>query len=145
MKLDGELILELIEEGYLRMQKHPTKDLFILNYSQKTQFEKYWTPITLMCRGIVMDVDFNIVARPFPKFFNLSEHNKSDIPKGMTKEVFEKMDGSLGIFFHYVDEWIFASRGSFISEQAVKGGELMKGKNLDLLDKGNTYMFEIIY
>lgn len=42
-------------------------------------------------------------------------------------------------------EWIFASRGSFTSEQAIKGLELLKKYNLDPLSKGYTYLFEIIY
>jgi RNA ligase len=42
-------------------------------------------------------------------------------------------------------EWIFASRGSFTSDQALKGNELLKKYNLNLLNKGYTYLFEIIY
>ncbi len=104
MKLNAEEILTLVEEGYLIMNKHPTKDLFILNYSKTTQFEKYWNPITLMCRGLVVDVNFNVVARPFSKFFNLEEHTKAEIPTDLEFEAFEKMDGSLGILFFYDEE-----------------------------------------
>jgi hypothetical protein len=42
-------------------------------------------------------------------------------------------------------EWIFASRGSFTSEQAIKGLEILKKYNLNPLSKGYTYLFEIIY
>jgi RNA ligase len=43
------------------------------------------------------------------------------------------------------DEWIFASRGSFTSEQAIRGSEILKKHNLDSLHPGYTYLFEIIY
>jgi RNA ligase len=42
-------------------------------------------------------------------------------------------------------EWILASRGSFTSEQAIKGTEMLKKYNLDTLHPGYTYLFEIIY
>ena len=150
MKLNAEEILTLVDEGYLMMNKHPEKDLFILNYTKTTQFEQYWNPITLICRGLIVDVDFNVVARPFKKFFNLEEHNKSEIPKDLTFEAYEKMDGSLGILFNYEGEWIFASRGSFTSDQAVWGSNTLKewfgeNKNLNFLNENCTYIFEIIF
>jgi RNA ligase len=135
---------QLVEEGWLISQVHPTLDLTIYNYSQKTQFESCWTPETLMCRGLVVNSDGEIVARPFPKFFNASEHAEGEIPE-LPFEVYEKMDGSLGIFFLYNGSAVFASRGSFTSEQAVKGWEMMKKLNWHSLAYGHTHMFEIIY
>jgi RNA ligase len=150
MKLNREEILKLVEDGYLLMNKHPEKELWILNYSKNTAFEKYWNEITLMCRGIVVDAEFNIVARPFGKFFNLEEHEPSEIPTNLGFEAFEKMDGSLGISFNYEGEWIFASRGSFTSDQAVKGMEIINDSvenihGVATFDKDYTYVFEIIY
>jgi hypothetical protein len=54
---------------------------------------------------------------------------------------------SLGIMFHYANEWHLATRGSFVSEQAIKGKEILDRNNLyvDLLSKDFTYLFEIIY
>lgn len=42
-------------------------------------------------------------------------------------------------------EWILASRGSFTSEQSIKGSEILKKHNLESLQTGYTYLFEIIY
>ena len=55
------------------------------------------------------------------------------------------MDGSLGIFFYYGGEWHMATRGSFTSEQAIKGMEMMKKYNFEKLHTDYTYLFEIIY
>ena len=60
-------------------------------------------------------------------------------------DVFEKMDGSLGILFYYQDQWVMATRGSFVSEQAVKGFEMLKNYDYEKLHKNYTYLFEIIY
>lgn len=42
-------------------------------------------------------------------------------------------------------EWILATRGSFTSEQSIKGTEMLKKYPLEKLDRNNTYLFEIIY
>jgi RNA ligase len=131
------------KQKYLIKQVHPTLPLTIWNYSQFTQYTKEWDLITLMCRGLVTDDLGNIVARPFKKFFNIEE--------GMHKatesfDVYEKMDGSLGIMFFYNNEWIFASRGSFTSDQAIMFKEIFESNHsTQYLNKDSTYMFEIIY
>jgi RNA ligase len=95
-------------------------------------------------RGTVLDREGNIVARSFPKFFNMEEHKSEEIPNEEF-EVFEKMDGSLGILFHYDSEWHLATRGSFVSEQAIRGKEILSKYRYDKLIPGFTYLFEILY
>jgi len=139
LKLDN-----LVDGGYLICAKHPSLPLTIYNYSQKTQYEKYWTEITLACRGLVLDPNGQIIARPFAKFFNSTEVEEK-IPNEPFR-VYEKMDGSLGIFFWYEGYPVFASRGSFSSEQAIRGAKILKEKyNIHELKQFHTYMFEIIY
>ncbi len=87
-------------DGLLHKQIHPTLDLTIWNYSPKVQYEKLWDEITIQCRGLVTNSKGDIVARPFKKFFNYEEHKPEDIPNE-NFEVYEKMDGSLGILFYY--------------------------------------------
>jgi T4 RnlA family RNA ligase len=140
-------LLETLEryynEGWLIKQTHPELPLTIWNYSQTTQYEGKWDEVALMARGLVTDNETGeIVARPFKKFFNWEETRHTP-----TKdfEVYSKMDSSLGILFTYDKRWVFASRGSFTSEQALKGMELLGKYDLDLLSPGYTYLFEIIY
>jgi RNA ligase len=134
---------KMVEEGWLISQVHPSLDLTIYNYSQKTQYEKMWNDETLSSRGLVLNSKGEIIARPFKKFFNLSEVEK-EIPD-LPFEVFEKMDGSLGIFFWYNGNPVFASRGSFTSDQSKIGWEILKELNYFKLEEGITYLFEIIY
>jgi len=143
LKTHMMLLEEYYEQGWLIKQTHPTLPLTIWNYSQATQFEKKWDSITLQCRGLVTDDEGNIVARPFKKFFNIEEA-KHNTTKDF--DVYEKMDGSLGIFFYFKGEPVFASRGSFTSEQAIKGTELLDKYNWERgTYEGYTYMFEILY
>jgi RNA ligase len=95
-----------------------------------------------MCRGLVTD-DKGIVARPFRKFFNIEEGKHTPTSEF---DVYEKMDGSLGILFFYKNEWVFASRGSFTSDQALKFKEIFRNKyKTSHLYHTSTYLFEIIY
>jgi hypothetical protein len=142
MKLSIDTLNKYYSDGWLIKQVHPELPLIIWNYSQNTQYEGFWDEITLQCRGLVTDEDGNVIARPFKKFFNFEE-NKHTPTKEF--EVFEKMDGSLGILFCYNEKWHLATRGSFTSDQSIKGKELLSKYNLDFLSPGYTYMFEIIF
>ena len=138
---------EMISSGYIRMTKHPERPLYIYNYTAKAQYEYIWNEVTKLCRGLILDENYKIVARPFVKFFNYGEVADQVIPNE-SFEVYDKMDGSLGILYWWNDRPYIATRGSFISEQAIKANELLRGKYahcIDHLDKSKTYLFEIIY
>lgn len=129
------------EEGWLIKQTHPNLPLTIWNYSQATQYEGKWDEITLQCRGLVtMDETGEVVARPFKKFFNMEEGMHTPTER---YDVYNKMDGSLIITFYYQGSWIFATRGSFTSDQAQAASKLFykeygsNGMNID-----TTYLFE---
>lgn len=138
---------EMIATGYIKVNQHPTANLFIYNYSETAQFERIWNEVTLQCRGLILDNTGKVVARPFPKFFNLEELVNEPIPN-LPFEVYEKMDGSLGISYAIDNELFIATRGSFISEQSVKANELLNTKYATAKAQMNpaiTYLFEIIY
>ena len=138
----NEILNKYYEEGLVYKQVHPTLPLTIWNYSPKTQFDGKWDEITLQTRGLVTDEKGNVVARPYKKFFNMEEGKHTPTSEF---EVQEKLDGSLGILFNYEGEWVMVTRGSFTSDQAVKGFEMLKNYDYEKLHKGYTYLFEILY
>ena len=80
-------------------------------------------------------------------FFNLEESENLILPDEPF-EVYEKMDGSLGILYWVDSKPAIATRGSFTSEQAIVATELLHTKYADEikhLDPTKTYLFEIIY
>jgi hypothetical protein len=139
----------LIENGYITKRKHPEEDLFILNYTPKTQYEAFWNSVTEQCRGLIVDSSMNVRSRCFRKFFNYEEvlpHVNKRISKGLGFEVFDKMDGSLGILYWVGDKPFVATRGSFESDQALRATKILHEKYSDArLDKDVSYLFEIIY
>lgn len=145
--MNKELLKQMITEKLVSVQKHPKADLFIYNYSPRVQYERLWNEITLKTRGLILDSEMNIIARPFGKFFNLEEHSESDLPK-LSFDVFDKMDGSLGILYWLNDVPYIATRGSFNSDQAIHGTEILYSKyknTFNKLERDKTYLFEIIY
>jgi RNA ligase len=137
-------INKAISDGYINVQTHPSGKLMIYNYSQKAQFEWYWPQEVMQCRGLILDNSGNIVARPFEKFFSYDQLN-GKIPDEPF-EVFEKVDGSLGILYWLDGEPFISTRGSFESEQAQVANQIFQTmKNQYRFDKSVTYLFEIIY
>ena len=149
MTFDLEILNQYVKDGWVERNDHPSLPISIYNYSRKTQYEGKWDDVTLKTRGLVLDNEGNVVAKSFDKFFNYEElvgskFKPSQIPNEPF-EVFEKMDGSLGILFNYGGEWILATKGSFSSDQAIRGMEILKKYRYERLIQGFTYLFEIIY
>lgn len=147
MKLTKEILRDYIERGLVEEARHKSLPLSIYNYSRDCQFEGKWDWVTLMCRGLIMDDQERIIGRGFNKFFNYEELTHS-APWNSSDYVYvqEKMDGSLGILFHYDGDWHLATKGSFHSDQAVRGMEIIKEKFfLPAFIKEYTYVVEIIY
>lgn len=145
--LDYSKLSSLVEAGLITRREHPKYPLFIYNYTARAQFDRAWTPETLACRGLILDEDGNVVARPFHKFFNLGEQD-ANLPIGEPFEAFEKLDGSLGIAYRE-PEWgtiQIATRGAFASEQALWASRWWADNCSDIdIPRGETWLFEIIY
>ncbi len=142
--LDIDAIQKEIASGYINEQPHPFAPLRILNYSQRAQFDWRWNKETMQCRGLIVDQQWNIVSRPFPKFFSVEQLN--GIVPVEPFEAYEKMDGSLGVLYHIDGKPQIASRGSFTSEQAQRASAMLAAKYGDArFDADYTYLFEIIY
>lgn len=145
-KISWDTINEYLEKGLLIMQKHPTKNLWILNYSRQCTWDDAWDLVTLSCRGLVVNENGDIVARCLKKFFNWEQLVNANYP--IPNEPFtmtDKMDGQYGGLFYYDGEWIITSRGSFESIYAKRAFELLQKYGYEQLSTRYTYIFEIIF
>ncbi|MFG3041000.1 RNA ligase [Streptomyces sp. NPDC048330] len=145
----GELDAALAE-GHVTRKRHPRLPLSIYTYTRACQYAQHWNRATTRCRGLVADdATGRIVALPLPKFFNLSEHagGRPYAPPLPDEpfEVYDKVDGSLGVVFHYDDRWHAASKGSFTSEQAAWAQRRLDAADTSGLTPGVTYLAEILY
>lgn len=144
--IDLSSIDEMIEGGFIKKNKHPEEDLYILNYTPKTQYECLWNETTMNCRGLIVDKDYQIISRCFKKFFNYSEvkDHVDSLLLASNYSIYEKVDGSLGISYFVKNKPYIATRGSFESDQSIRANKILEKKNL-VLDESLTYLFEIIY
>jgi RNA ligase len=145
---DKELFQQMREEGYIRIGMLDGCVLAIANYTEKAQYEQKWNPVTLQCRGLIFDVfTHNVVARPFPKFFNWDDSSQPYPPRSECV-LMPKMDGSLGVLYYHDDGYKIATRGSFVSDQAIHATQRLREIAAEwepVFHVDMTYLFEIIY
>jgi len=139
-----------IDGGWINVNKHPEFDLWIYNYSKSTQYAWRWNKYTSQCRGLILDANGCLVAKGFDKFFTddqlISEGLEHTIPKGEPFDLYEKVDGSLGVMYFWEGVPYMSTRGSFISEMAIEANKWLRTKYQDIYFNPNySYNFEIIY
>lgn len=160
--MSKENLEKMILDKYISRRSHPSANIFILNYTPKCQYDWLWTRETIQCRGLIVDENDNVIARPWPKFFTTTQyadlrnkvHNLYGVKyEEMHKGPFtttEKMDGNLGLLFWINGEPGIATRGSFESPQAKLATEIFREKYADHwienigIQTDRTYLFECI-
>ncbi len=138
---------KLVAEKLITKRKHPAHPLWIYNYSPSAVNLKpdEWPEALNDCRGLILTEDGTIVGRPFRKFWNFEPNRDNLIVDGELPVVYEKLDGSLGILCFYQGERIYATRGSFESDQAKWFQNKLRSSSYPPYEPGLTYCFEIIY
>lgn len=128
---DLDAFWDLVDDGYIRTQVHPDfPELRIANYAEKTVFDRNWTPETRASRGLIFNIDNgDVLARPFPKFFNYGEGCAPELRPDMEVWASDKMDGSLGVIYVTpAGDVAVATRGSFASDQAQHATKVLNEK-----------------
>jgi len=142
--------LHILESlNVIKRVKHPLYPFFLYNYTDKCKRTQFWNDTTLWCRGLVLDINGYVIARPFKKFFEEHQLYKESYPIKKENIIYEKKDGALGLLFFYKNNPIFCNRQSFKSRQSIIASEILYSKyskHLSTIIKSNrTYLFEIIY
>lgn len=143
-----EEFAQAVANNEITQGRHPDYPYSIYKYSQSTTYSKNWNDVTRASRGLIVDNETNeILARPFGKFFNYSEH--ATPPELMTGPitVSEKLDGSLGISYPTPDGLQISTAGGFQSPQAEHATAIYRERYEGNWKprKGVTYLWEIIY
>lgn len=138
-----------IADGYVRVGNHPHLPLNILCYESKAMIDQHWTREVRLSRGLIYNpTNLKVVARPFEKFFNHGEKHAPEIPPNAPVSLYDKIDGSLGILYPTEHgKYAVATKGSFVSEQALKGTEIWQ-RDLEgrfRPPRNLTILVEIVY
>lgn len=143
--LEWDQVRQLVDGGYISARRHDEAPYTIYNYTAKCQYEWLWTPETMACRGLIVADGGGIVARPFPKFFSIEQRGGDPLPREPF-DVFEKVDGSLGVLYHVDGDPRIATRGSFGSDQAQWATAHLRAHHRGArFNPEHTYLFEIVY
>ena len=141
--LPAQELAAAIEAGHVTRKRHPDLPLSLYTYTRTAQYERVWNQVTTRCRGLVADdATGAIVALPLPKFFNVGEHESGQpyapaLPDEPF-EVYDKVDGSLAVVFHYAGRWRAASKGSFTSTQATWAQRHLDARDTTALVPGTS-------
>ena len=142
--VDLDRFQSAVDEGLVTDRRH--RGLRILNYTNKATYSETWDEITTLCRGLVVDAEGEVVARPFPKFFGVQEPHAPTIPDGCAMHVTEKLDGSLGIAYQHDGEIRITTRGRLDSPQAHQATEIWRERYAAVrFGSDVTPLFEVIY
>lgn len=145
--LSYDALRRCVKEGLVSARTDETGEVWIYNYTPWAQARRVWTPETMAARGLILDSDGYVIARPFPKFFNLNEPDAPALPD-RPFTVAEKADGSLGIVYRHpvTGEVRVATRGSLGSDQARWATAFWQRRYADIeVPEGLTPLVEIIY
>jgi len=146
----------LVDVLGISVNKHSTLPIAIYNYCQ-IESDKH-NPVTQEARGLVLDNDYQIVAKSFNRFFNLGEmpelHTNFNW-KSFTCQ--SKEDGSLILIYKYNGEIVVQTRNSYgdgqvngsqftwrqLVEQAL-GNLRLEALFDNLTEVPQTYIFELV-
>lgn len=152
--LDPEDLRAAHSRGLISIQPSTTASggsgLHIYNYTSRATYTRgAWNnPAVRACRGLIVDDQSMIIARPWEKFFNHTQPETGDIDPNTPVEVTDKLDGSLGIVFTDMSgQPRVATRGAFESDQAIIATQMLREPRFAglQLDPTITPMVEIIY
>lgn len=135
--------LERLEEEFrIKHHRHPHHPnlvgLIYTDSSPKTH------PIVTECRGLVLDDRYwDVVARPFDRFFDLNSNDNIDWNKA---SCVEKLDGSLIILYYYKGQWYAKTSGAF-GFQEISSNFTISWQSyfFNILPKYFTFLSELTY
>jgi 8-oxo-dGTP pyrophosphatase MutT (NUDIX family) len=139
----------LLMNNFILEEKHPYANLYIYNYTEKTKNAAYWNEMTLWARGMIVSGSGEIIAYPLKKFFEFEQLlPEFRMIENEEFDVYEKVDGCLGILYWLNGIPKIATRDSFVSHQSYKASLMLYSKYREAvgnLNQNLIYYFEIIY
>lgn len=132
-----------VARNHVHRNDDPETGLSVFMYSKDAMYDRAWTPITLIARGLVLHLPTRqVVATPFPKFFNAGEPGAPQ-PEGPF-DAFEKADGSMVSLFRWRDRWRAGGRKRLRSRQMQVAQGLVDAADTAALVPGTTYLAEYV-
>ena len=148
----NKLDLSQVPAKYIKVNSYPEKGLQIVKYSKRAFFDQAWKdyPILKDCRGIITDMELNILAKPFVKVLNLGEDG-TELPT-LPFIMVRKVNGFMGMVSYLHNKLVLSTTGSLDSpfvdlfdKEIDKQPETLRAKLAEVAEKYSLdLMFEVV-
>lgn len=131
--------------------EHP--DLFVLKYKASVFYNDDWNDFLRICRGLVIDKEFNIVSLPFTKIHNYGvESDAPEFDPDETVFASRKVNGFMIACTWHNNDLLWSNTGSLNSDFIGYAKEMFekyvnkkKFETLLRVTTNSTYMFEVCH
>ena len=129
-------------------QSKTHSDLYVLKYKKRVFFDNLWNDYLELCRGTVVDADYNIVSKPFRKIYNYGIENRAPVlDDSVQVDAYVKINGFMGAITWYKDDILISTTGSLDSDfvQYVKDHVTDDIVQVCKQNPNLTFMFECVH
>ena len=149
-----ESLKQFVQENPKLVKMRPVgENWYILKYAKTVFFKGNWNEYLENCRGTIVDADFNLIAYPFQKIYNLDIEPQA--PKFDDSELvtaYRKVNGFMVSLTYANNDILVSTTGSVDSPYVTMAKEMML-KHMSWMDwqmeigctKGVTLMFECVH
>lgn len=120
-------------------------DLRVVKYKNKVFYKDLWSPELCKMRGLVIDEDWRVIARPFDKIFNRGERFAPKFDHGEMVFAARKVNGFMACLTKDEDHGLIVSTTGSLDSPFIELAEkyLLPLRHHGLIN-GVTYIFEIV-
>jgi hypothetical protein len=143
----------VLENPNLVSMKPAGDGIYVLKYKKKVFYDNLWNEYLEECRGTIIDVDFNVVSRPFTKVYNYGiESQAPTLSPDTVVTAYRKANGFMVAMTWDNNDILVSTTGSTDSEYVGYAKEMMLTHMCweDWLlaigsNEGYTFMFECVH
>ena len=100
--------------------------LYVLKYTRRVFYDNLWCDELEHCRGTIVDRDFNLIAYPFQKIYNLGIESRAPVVDDQAQlTAFRKVNGFMVSVSYWKGDVLVSTTGSTSSDYVDMARELM--------------------
>ena len=103
----------VLDNPKLVSMKPAGEDIFVLKYKRRVFYDNLWNDFLEECRGTIVDVEFNVVSRPFTKIYNYGIEKEAPVLTADTKvTAHRKVNGFMVALTWHNNDVLVSTTGS---------------------------------
>jgi hypothetical protein len=152
-KMKKEDLKKFVGDNPKLVTMRPAGDgIYVLKYKRTVFYDNLWNEYLEECRGTIVDKDFNLIAYPFQKIYNLGVESRAPVIGDDTPvTAYRKVNGFMVAMTWYRNDVLVSTTGSTDSDFVGYAREMMQ-KHMPWADwqmalmnddcRDMTFMFE---